>query len=252
MSNIFKCLIIGLFLNPFTISAQSKKKQLIVNQQKIDSLTVVRSSSAGILDQVRRQCSISQSELQELAKQIKEENLEIARLQGQMESYSNRIEYQRNSLSVLKQISIYCDSIYEIGEAIQWPIENISFRSRYIDILQIDTIESLITFVYSDSQEYANTNLTNWTWVIADQLEYERLNLEESCSCSVKVASLADLIMSKYEIPSEAIENGVIFTNEGVVYTDRNNPYSLIIRSVSGARPKSLKGYVAFTYQIQL
>lgn len=250
MNNLFKCLLIILLFYPISVSAQSKKKQLIINQQKIDSLSAVRANSAGTLDQVRRQHSLSQSELQELVRRVYEKNLRIAQLQGQMESYANRIDYQSNSLHVLDQISIYCDSIDQIGEDLTWPIQYIPFRGRYIDVLQIDTVERTITFVFSDSQ--GMSTLTNWSLIFADELEHERLNLEKSCNCSVQIASISDLIESKFEIPNEVIENGAVFTSEGVIYTDQDKAYSLIIRSVSSSRPKSLKGYVYFNYQIRL
>lgn len=245
-------LYVALIFTSCQLYGQSKKEQLLALEQRNDSLQLVletRQKELKLLEQELAQ----QSELKNnLNTSIDQFGSELSFVEKQYAENNTALNASNEKNALLKQLVQKNEPAKDSLGFFFIPIENVSFRNEQITVLQYDKEKSVLTYASGNLSDKVY-DLSSWTYINSDDIEFQQNKLKQACSCQVVLPTLYDIMkLSQLSIPEEIIQNGVIYTSEGTLYLDTSITFTMRFKSFEPGKPKNKSGYVFFLKTIQL
>jgi hypothetical protein len=246
-------LYVALIFASCQLYGQSKKEQLLAIEQRNDSLQLVletRQKELKLLEQELAQ----QSELKNnLNTSIDQFGSELSFVEKQYAENNTALNASNEKNALLKQLVQKNDPAKDSLGFFFVPIENVSYQNEQITVLQYDKEKSVLTYVSGNLSDM-ETDLSSWTYINSDDIEFQQNKLKKACTCQVALPTIYDVFkLSQFaEIPKEIVQNGVLYTSEGTLFLDSSYDFFSNFKSFEPGKPKNKSAYVFFLKTIQL
>jgi acetolactate synthase small subunit len=245
-------LYVALIFTSCQLYGQSKKEQLLAMEQRNDSLQTLilsRQKELQLLQQEQAQQVELKRKIDVASKQLSKD---LTQVEEQLAVKKSTEQASKESLALLKQLILTENPGSDSLGNFFVPIENVSYRNEQITVLQYDKEKSVLTYVSGNLSEKAY-DLSSWTYINSDDIEFQKNKLKQACSCEVLLPTLYNIMkLSQVSIPEEIIQNGVIYTSEGTLYLDTSITFTMSFKSFDPGKPKNKSAYVFFLKTIQL
>ena len=245
-------LYVALIFTSCQLYGQSKKEQLLAMEQRNDSLQTLilsRQKELQLLQQEQAQQVELKRKIDVASKQLSKD---LTQVEEQLAVKKSTEQASKESLALLKQLNLKENPGSDSLGNFFVPIQNISYRNEQITVLQYDKEKSVLTYVSGNLSEKAY-DLSSWTYINSDDIEFQQNKLKQACSCEVVLPTLYNIMkLSQVSIPEEIIQNGVIYTSEGTLYLDTSITFTMSFKSFDPGKPKNKSAYVFFLKTIQL
>jgi acetolactate synthase small subunit len=245
-------LYVALIFTSCQLYGQSKKEQLLAMEQRNDSLQTLilsRQKELQLLQQEQAQQVELKRKIDVASKQLSKD---LTQVEEQLAVKKSTEQASKESLALLKQLILTENPGSDSLGNFFVPIENVSYRNEQITVLQYDKEKSVLTYVSGNLSEKAY-DLSSWTYINSDDIEFQKNKLKQACSCEVVLPTLYNIMkLSQVSIPEEIIQNGVIYTSEGTLYLDTSITFTMSFKSFDPGKPKNKSAYVFFLKTIQL
>lgn len=252
--SLSKSLAFFLFLLVNGISfSQNKKEQLAALENRNDSLQLLNERYQKELDQLVEEQKSQVETQQKLTKSMQQLGMELTSVQKDIEGQKNEVVIKEEQLQLLKQLNITADLSSDSMGIYFKPIKDVLYQNEKITIIQYNKEKKQFTYVSGDMYEKVQ-DLSNWTFINSDDIEFQQKKLQKACGCQLEQASLYDLLkfQESYSIPEAVIKNGVFFTKDGTLYLDHSEYALFYFNKFEAGKPKNKTGYVFFVKTIQL
>lgn len=245
-------LYVALIFTSCQLYGQSKKEQLLAIEQRNDSLQTLilsRQKELQLLQQEKAQQVELERKIDVASKQLSKD---LTQVEEQLAVKKSTEQASKESLALLKQLNLKENPGSDSLGNFFVPIQNISYRNEQITVLQYDKEKSVLTYASGNLSDKVY-DLSSWTYINSDDIEFQQNKLKQACSCQVVLPTLYDIMkLSQLSIPEEIIQNGVIYTSEGTLYLDTSITFTMRFKSFDPGKPKNKSAYVFFLKTIQL
>ena len=247
-------LYVALIFTSCQLYGQSKKEQLLAMEQRNDSLQTLilsRQKELQLLQQEQAQQAELKRKIDVASKQLSKDLTQVVE---QLAAKKSTEQASKESLALLKQLILTESPGSDSLGNFFVPIENVSYRNEQITVLQYDKEKSVLTYVSGNLFEKLN-DISNWTYINSDDIEFQQNKLKQACACQVVLPSIYNVFkfsQSAEFVPKEIVQNGVLYTSEGTLFLDSSYDFFSNFKSFEPGKPKNKSAYVFFLKTIQL